>query len=73
MDLAKLLYERSAQTDHLIGEGVEETRQPLHSARHLPGYVYTSPEILALEKEKYSCGIGSAWAASRRSRTRVTT
>ena len=52
MDLAKLLYERSAQTDHLIGEGVEETRQPLHSARHLPGYVYTSPEILALEKEK---------------------
>ena len=52
MDLANPLYERSAQSDHSIGEGVEETRQPLHSARHLPGYIYTSPEILALEKEK---------------------
>jgi phenylpropionate dioxygenase-like ring-hydroxylating dioxygenase large terminal subunit len=30
----------------------EETRRPVNSARHVPGFVYTSPEIFALEKEK---------------------
>jgi phenylpropionate dioxygenase-like ring-hydroxylating dioxygenase large terminal subunit len=28
------------------------TREELRSARHLPGYVYTSPEILELEKDR---------------------
>ena len=29
-----------------------KTREALHKAHHLPGYVYTSPEIYQLEKEK---------------------
>ena len=37
---------QSALTNNL-----EETRRPLHQARHVPGHIYTSPEILALEKE----------------------
>src|SRR5262249_12042695 len=31
---------------------LEETRRPVNSARHVPGFVYTSPEIFALKKEK---------------------
>lgn len=30
----------------------EETRLPINRARHVPGFVYTSPEIFALEKER---------------------
>ena len=29
-----------------------ETRDVLHRARHLPGYIYNSPEVYELEKEK---------------------
>ena len=32
--------------------GLERTREPLDRARHAPGYVYTSPEILRLESER---------------------
>ncbi len=32
--------------------GLEETRRPLDEAHHLPAYIYTSPEVLALEKQK---------------------
>ena len=32
--------------------GLEETRRPLDEARHLPAYIYTSPEVLALKKQK---------------------
>lgn len=35
-----------------IGEGLEDTRGPLDNALHLPGHIYTSPEIFRLEKEK---------------------
>ena len=35
-----------------LGHGLDPTRQPVSKARHLPGYVYTSPEVYALEKEK---------------------
>mgnify|MGYP001185425345 CR=1 FL=1 len=33
-------------------EEIAETRRGLHEARHLPGYIYTSPEIFAEEKER---------------------
>jgi phenylpropionate dioxygenase-like ring-hydroxylating dioxygenase large terminal subunit len=32
--------------------GLERTRERLDRARHAPGYVYTSPEILCLESER---------------------
>lgn len=35
-----------------LQEQFEKTRQPLATARQLPGEVYSSPEIAALEKEK---------------------
>lgn len=35
-----------------IGEGLEATRAPIARARHAPGYVYGSPELFELEKEK---------------------
>ncbi len=35
-----------------LGEGIEATKEPLNQARHLPGYIYCSPEIYQLEKEK---------------------
>ena len=35
-----------------FGEGLDDTRRPLGRARHLPGYVYSAPEIFQLEKEK---------------------
>ena len=40
------------RTPPTIGEGIDVMRQPLNQARHLPGYIYTSPEIYQLEKEK---------------------
>ena len=40
------------QAPPAIGAGLEATRAPLRRARHLPGYPYTSPEVLALEKER---------------------
>ena len=36
----------------VTGEGLDETRVPVTEALHLPGYVYTSPEIFRLEKDK---------------------
>ena len=35
------------------GEGLTPSRAPIHQARHLPGYIYASPEVLRLEKEKF--------------------
>jgi choline monooxygenase len=35
-----------------LGEGLDETRQPLDEARHLPAYIYTSPELFEMEKQK---------------------
>ena len=35
-----------------VGEGLSPSRAPTHQARHLPGYIYASPEVLRLEKEK---------------------
>ena len=35
-----------------LREGLRDIRQPLSKAAHAPGYVYSSPEVLALEKEK---------------------
>ena len=34
-----------------VGEGLEGFRKPIDQARHAPGYVYSSPEIYAREKE----------------------
>lgn len=34
-----------------IAEDTASARVPISRARHLPGYVYTSPEVYALEKE----------------------
>lgn len=34
------------------GQGLHEIRAPLATARHAPGYVYASDEMLQLEKEK---------------------
>ena len=36
---------------HLAGD-IAAIRAPISRARHAPGYIYTSPEIYALEKEK---------------------
>ena len=33
-------------------DGIARTRDTLHRARHLPGHVYTSPDIYRLEKER---------------------
>ena len=38
--------------DLSLPRDLSETRAELRRARHLPGYVYDSPEIFALEKEK---------------------
>ena len=35
-----------------IKDEVQKTLSPLDEARHLPGEIYTSPEVLALEKER---------------------
>lgn len=35
-----------------IKDEVKKTLSPLDEARHLPGEIYTSPEVLALEKER---------------------
>ena len=35
-----------------IGEGLDVIRAPINKAQHVPGYIYDSPEILELEKEK---------------------
>ena len=40
------------RTPPAIGEGIDVMRLPLSQAGHLPGYIYTSPEIYQLEKEK---------------------
>jgi Rieske 2Fe-2S family protein len=35
-----------------VRDGIARTREPLASARHLPGKLYMSPEVAALEKER---------------------
>ena len=37
--------------DDATGLGFDTTRAPLRRARHVPGYIYDSPEVYALEKE----------------------
>ena len=41
-----------SETENTAGQNFAATRAPLERARHLPGYVYNSPELYALEKEK---------------------
>ena len=31
---------------------LDATRQPLDRARHVPGFIYASPEVYAREKER---------------------
>ena len=35
-----------------VASELSETRVPVTQARHMPGYIYTSPEIFRLEKER---------------------
>ena len=35
-----------------LGAGLDQTRADIHKATHLPGYIYSAPEIIELEKEK---------------------
>ncbi len=34
-----------------LGDALAESRRPLHQARHVPGYIYSSPDILEREKD----------------------
>ena len=36
----------------VVGQGIEKTKAPIARARHVPGYIYDSPEVFELEKEK---------------------
>ena len=47
MDTAIVRTRRRSQ----LGEGLEGARSALNRARHVPGYIYTSPEIFQREKE----------------------
>ena len=40
------------EVGYRVGDGLGETLAPLSQARHAPGYIYGSPEIFQLEKEK---------------------
>ena len=42
----------NARSGFTLGMGLEATHSPLAEASHVPGYIYTSPKILELEKEK---------------------
>ena len=35
-----------------IGQGLEAMRGPLERAHHVPGYIYSSPEVFQIEKER---------------------
>ena len=35
-----------------VGEGLEGVKSPLSMAHHVPGYIYTSPEVFELEKQE---------------------
>ena len=39
-------------SDPVLRDGLDATRESIGRAHHLPGYIYTSPEIFQLEKEK---------------------
>ncbi len=41
-----------AAADPRLGAGIDRSRLPLAEAWHLPGYIYESPELFALEKDK---------------------
>ena len=41
-----------AATGAAIGDGLDGIRAPLVRARHVPGNIYTSPEILEVEKQR---------------------
>ena len=41
------IIKRSGFNDNIV-----ETRRALDEARHLPGYIYNSPEVFAREKER---------------------
>ena len=43
---------KSTDPNFSLGAGLESTHSPLAEASHVPGYIYTSPEILELEKQK---------------------
>lgn len=42
----------NTRLDPSLGLGLEGARSPLAHANHVPGYIYNSPKILELEKEK---------------------
>ena len=42
----------SKELRETLSQDIASTRAPLDSARHAPGYVYTSEEVYTLEKEK---------------------
>ena len=42
----------STEPTSAIGDGLDGVRAPLVRAQHVPGSIYTSPEVLALEKGK---------------------
>ncbi|MDA0260684.1 MAG: aromatic ring-hydroxylating dioxygenase subunit alpha [Proteobacteria bacterium] len=35
-----------------LGTGLDKIKAPINQARHVPGYVYSSPEVYELEKQK---------------------
>ena len=40
------------RSEPTTGGGLDEIRSPLNRARHAPGFIYSSPEVYALEKQK---------------------
>ena len=43
---------RESASESGLSSGLDNMKVPLNQSRHLPGHIYTSPEILALEKER---------------------
>ena len=56
MAVTETLQQRATHSEPLShrepGAGLGATRAPLSRAHHLPGYLYTSPEVWRLEKER---------------------
>ncbi|MDA0261028.1 MAG: aromatic ring-hydroxylating dioxygenase subunit alpha [Proteobacteria bacterium] len=51
MAIRELDNVRAGVTENVASD-LGETRVPVTRARHMPGYIYTSPEIFGLEKER---------------------
>ena len=58
----------------VLRDGLDATRESIGRAHHLPGYIYTSPEIFQLEKDKdLHEGLAVHGQARVKSRIRATT